>query len=202
MFQIDENQKNIDEFRRIANKLLIKKKLVVNNASYRFTEIEFYYHSTAHPDPHTYEHYLAAGKWRFHNQGLDITLRGEEGYGGVLIRGVEKIGGEEIFINGPRRVIFEITKYLNPVLELNNVFGLEDAEPENHEIFECFRHGLTEKDSKSKGDNAIDFLNAKYRFIIKPQKFDRKQFSGSEAIARSFNSSDLKYSFLGYNLKE
>lgn len=202
MFQIDENQKIVDEFSRIANNLLLSKKMVINQVSYRFTEIEFYYHSSIHPDPYTHEHSLEAGKWRFHNQGLDITLKGKEGYGGILIRGIEKSGDKKTYINGPRRVIFEITKYLNPVHELNNVFGIEDADSENHDIFECFRQGLKENDSKPTDNNTIDFLNAKYRFITKPQKFDRKQFSGSEAIARCFRDSDLKYRFLGYKLKK
>jgi hypothetical protein len=201
MFHIDENQRIDVEFRRIANTLLLKKKLVVNEIKYRLTEIEFYYHSNIHPDPYTHKHSLEAGKWRFHNQGLDISLKGNEGYGGILIRGIETNGVKKTYINGPRRVIFEFTKYLNPVQKLNNIFGIEDAEPEEHEIFECFRHGLTEKKTTLKDNCAIDFLNAKYRFIVKPQKFDRKEFSGSEAIARSFHDSDRKNRFLGYNLK-
>lgn len=76
LFFIDET-KIEHSFTSIAQMLLLNKSLKVNGAEYRFTEIEFYYYCENHKDGYTHVHNMEAGKWRFHNQGFDITLRGE-----------------------------------------------------------------------------------------------------------------------------
>ena len=192
IFQI--NEKNIEkEFDRLASLILLQKVLIVNDAHFNFTEIEFYYYSVNHKDAFTHKHDYPAGKWRFHNQGFDITLRGVSGFGGILIRGVECVDvAENKFINGPRRVLFSIMKHLKSVDNPNNIFGIKDKDKDDLPIFKTFRHGLNKPDY---------FKNANYRYIIKPQSFDKKQFEGSEKIAKNFNDKDLSYQFLGYELK-
>jgi len=198
MFQINE-EKIEKEFVRLAESILLEKQLIVNEARFNFTEIEFYFYSKTHKDAFTHEHKMEAGKWRFHNQGFDITLRGENGFGGILIRGVEFAGK---FTNGPRRVLFEVMQYLNGVTEVENKIGITDKKKENQTIFKTFRHGLNEPSTNLPCDNPDDFKNAKYRFIIKPQSFDRKQFTGSEIIAKDFKNNDLSKEFLGYEIKQ
>jgi hypothetical protein len=199
-FQINEEKKIVYEFKRLADIILLKKELIVNDKTYRFTEIEFYYYSKNHKDAFTHKHEYEAGKWRFHNQGLDITLKGKSGYGGILIRGIES--NNTRFINGPRRVMFEIMKHLNPVNQCNNTIGIKDGKYIKEEIFETIRHELNNPIQKNICDNPSKYKNANYRFIIKPQLFDKKQFSGAEKIARKFNNKDLSFQFLGYNLKK
>ncbi len=198
MFQINE-EKIEKEFIRLAESILLEKQLIVNEARFNFTEIEFYFYSKTHKDAFTHEHEMEAGKWRFHNQGFDITLRGENGFGGILIRGVEFAGK---FTNGPRRVLFEVMQYLNGVTEVENKIGIIDKKKENQTIFKTFRHGLNEPSTNLPCDNPDYFKKAKYRFIIKPQSFDRKQFTGSEIIAKDFKNSDLSKEFLGYEIKQ
>lgn len=198
------NEKNIvSEFKRLADTILLKKELIVNDKTYRFTEIEFYYYSENHKDAYTHKHEYESGRWRFHNQGLDITLKGKSGYGGVLIRGIESKDKDKnkCFINGPRRVVFEIMKHLNSVNQCNNIIGIKNCKNQKEKIFETFRHGLNNPIQKDQCDNPTKYKNANYRFIIKPQLFDRKQFSGAENIARKFNNKDLSFNFLGYDLK-
>lgn len=76
LFFIDETKIEYS-FTSIAQTLLLNKSLKVNGAEYRFTEIEFYYYCENHKDGYTHVHSMEAGKWHFHNQGFDITLRGE-----------------------------------------------------------------------------------------------------------------------------
>jgi hypothetical protein len=198
MFQI--NDQNIEkEFARLAELILLEKQLIVNEAKFNFTEIEFYFYSKTHQDSFTHQHKMEAGKWRFHNQGFDITLRSENGFGGILIRGVEFAGK---FTNGPRRVLFEVMQYLNKVTDVENKIGIIDKKRENQTIFKAFRHGLNQPSTKLRCDNPDYFKKAKYRFIIKPQSFDRKQFTGSEIIAKDFKNRDLSKEFLGYEIKQ
>ncbi|EPR71675.1 hypothetical protein [Cyclobacterium qasimii] len=199
-FQIDE--KNIEnEFERIAAQILLEKVLVVNDVHFNFTEIEFYYYSKNHQDAFTHKHSEPAGKWRFHNQGFDITLRGENGFGGILIRGVERVSTEgNTYINGPRRVLFSIMKNLNEVGNLNNNFGITDKRKDHLTIFRTFRQGLNNAIPSLACERTDYFKNKDYRFIVNPQSFDKKQFSGSEMIAKKFNNKDLSKEFLGYVL--
>lgn len=189
------NEKDIEnEFIRIAEMLLLQKGFRVNNIIARFTEIEFYYHCPNHEDKFTHVHHFEEGKWRFHNQGFDITLKGDEGYGGILIRGVNI---ENKYVNGPRRVLFELMKSLNSVNKTLNHFGLVDCDKLNEKIFRTFRHGLGE----SLGNSEF-YKNAEYRFIITPQKFIKTQFNGAEQIARNFKDKELSDEFLGYTIKK
>jgi len=202
-FEIDE--KNIErEFDRLASLLLLVKCIKVNNSRFRFTEIEFYFYCDNHQDAFTHEHNLPLKRWRFHNQGIDITLRSTTGFGGILIRGVERFNEPENttsrFINGPRRVLFEITKYLNPIDHLMNEFGLEDSDKRELKIFKTFRHGLVSPSSSLMCSSPDYYREAKYRYIVNPQYFNKTQFSGAEEIARSFNDKQLSNEFLGYNL--
>jgi len=198
MFQINEEKIEI-EFVRLAELILLEKQLIVNEARFNFTEIEFYFYTKTHQDSFTHEHKMEAGKWRFHNQGFDVTLRSENGFGGILIRGVEYAGK---FTNGPRRVLFEVMQYLNGVTEVENKIGIISKEKENLKIFNTFRHGLDKPSPNLKCDNPDYFKKAKYRFIVKPQSFDRKQFADSEVIAKGFNNSNLSKEFLGYEIKQ
>lgn len=195
--EFEINEINIDhEFERLSKLLLLEKVLVVNNEKIRFTEIEFYYYSKNHDDAFTHEHGSDAGKWRFHNQGFDITLKGESGFGGILIRGIE-IGGK--YFNGPRRVLFEIMSHLNPVNQIDNKFGLVNNEIKlDLPIFRTFRHGLNTPNSNLTCKNPAYFIGTNYRFLVDPQKFDKKQFSGAEKIAVGFKNSEQSFKFLGY----
>lgn len=97
MFAVNENN-----FDTMANLLLNKSILVINNTEWRISEIEFYYHSNIHPDNYTHkdENQKRNGEWYFHRQngksykggtykGLDISCGNENNYGGILLRSIE-----------------------------------------------------------------------------------------------------------------
>lgn len=195
---------NIDlEFEKLANQLLLQEAFIVNSQRIRFTEIEFYYYSEKHKDAFTHSHEMDSGKWRLHNQGLDITLKGDSGFGGILIRGISienRILNKTDYFNGPRRVLFEIMKHLNTVNEVKNDFGLIEIERSDLKIYKTFRHGLNTPNNELNTDEIEIFKNANYRFITNPREFKKNQFSDSEKIARSFNDKNLAFEFLGYKL--
>lgn len=188
-------------FEAIAKQLISGYALVVNEAIFRFTELEFYYFSESHPDGFTHLHSEEAGKWRFHNSGLDITLRGSAGYGGILIRGIRRYQHkEESYINGPRRVLFEIGKYLNVVTAPDNSFGIRKSDRLDIELFQTYREGLGQP---VQGCPEPDkFREARYRFLIAPHNFQPGHLAGKEKIARSFNDPEQSLRFLKYELKQ
>lgn len=150
-------------FDLIACELINKKLLAVNEMEFRFTEIEFYYyHEEYHQDKYTHDHKLEAGKWRFHNQGLDITFQGTNiSDGGILIRG---INSKDKFVNGPRKILQEIFKAFGEITQPTTI-QLKDASPLNIEVYKTFRH-LPNKESFP------EFHNKHYRYLVDPANLE------------------------------
>lgn len=168
------NEKIEESFDRIAEEILTSKAIYVNDIEFRFTEIEFYYfHEKYHPDNYTHEHLRKPGEWRFHNQGLDITFRGDEkSDGGILIRGV-LVDGE--YINGPRKIVAKIFESFDEITK-NNSFTLKNIPKQTVEILKTFRH-LPSKNIEK------DYHRKPYRYLI---DIDNLSISSSikEAIKR------------------
>ena len=80
-----------ESFDKIATQLLLGYILKVNDWEMEITEIEFYFFRYGdHEDKYTHKHSMDEGMWRYHKQGLDITLQwSKEQDGGILIRGVK-----------------------------------------------------------------------------------------------------------------
>ena len=160
-------------FDRIAEDLFTNWNLKVNGTLFTFTELEFYFFKyNIHEDNATHEHDYKEGEWRFHSQGLDITFPATEcSDGGILIRGLKS---ENEFINGPKRTLEKIFRQMNSVSEIQNQFGLIQAEKKQDvKIYKTFRHGL----SKSQ-DN--EFKNAYYRYYSDIDKWEKKHVPESE----------------------
>jgi len=91
-----------NRFYTLANKLLNDYEILKNNEAYDFLEIEFYFTNEAHEDPTVYVRKSAAGKWLFHEYGVDINFESDEmHYGGILIR---SLSNSKQIINGPFKV--------------------------------------------------------------------------------------------------
>lgn len=198
-FNIDNARDISKQFHTIANNLILNHELVVNDARFNFTEIEFYYNSDNHKDEFTHDHSMKAGRWRFHNSGFDITLKGENGHGGILIRGVERVNKikddeKDNFINGPRKVIFEIFKELNPVGDGDNFFGIVKKEIQDEDapdLYWTYRQGL---------EKEADFQKADYRCIAKRLGGKYPKVKNMEAIAKGFDDAEKAHKFLGYEM--
>lgn len=122
------------EFDRIARELMLDYELRANGHRLRLMEIEFYWRGDerpgvpSHHDPFTHAHPLQRdnfGRWYLHRQGVkpdasykggsykgvDVTFgpSGGGGYGGILIRSVQRISDGTI-IEGPCLVAEEILR--------------------------------------------------------------------------------------------
>lgn len=168
------SQKTIqNSFDRIATDLILQWQLKINNEIFSFTEIEFYFfYKGIHEDNATHKHSYDVGQWRIHSQGLDITFQSSDiSDGGILIRGLKS---EKGYVNGPRRVLETIFKNFNPVIDLQQQFGLIPKPTGNSiEIFKTVRHGLSNTQENS-------FRDASYRYYIDLADWENKHVSLSE----------------------
>jgi len=77
-------------FDSVADHLLKKCLLTIDDRIYLLSEIEFYYYNDIHPDPFVHRHpnQLQTGPWYFHNVRQDLTFGKEGCCGGISIRGI------------------------------------------------------------------------------------------------------------------
>lgn len=162
IFTVDKN--NVESsFDRIAKDLLLRKSLFVNQVEIQFTEIEFYYYcQEVHEDNYTHRHMREAGQWRFHNQGIDITFKGDElSDGGILIRGISTNGR---YVNGPLKSLRVIFERFGDISARTEMF-LADGENRNKEIIKTSRH----LPNKVVHD---EFQLKPYRYLVDIEKLD------------------------------
>jgi hypothetical protein len=107
------------QFDTVADELLNRFLLMVAGKGYRLFEIEFYYHSSIHPDPFVHRHpqQLTRGRWYFHKKGaiyrsgiyrgFDLSFGDEDSksYGGILIRGIVDPEDQKDYIYGPAKCV-------------------------------------------------------------------------------------------------
>lgn len=162
------------DFDRIANDLMNNWVLAVNETHYRLTEIEFYCKSVLSDgpinDPYTHGHaeQLKSNTWYFHGSGLDLTFGTPDYYGGILIRGLQRIKDEK-HISGPLNSITEIFSSFENCEKKKFDFGLFEAKEYNWKILNSIkapRVGLNPK---------IDSNSHKklFRYLIFPKETNR-----------------------------
>ena len=164
-------------FERISKELLNNYSIRINDFIFHFTEIEFYYYYKGiHEDENTHEHNLPFGKWRCHNQGLDITFESTNiSDGGILIRGIKQINPflEEPYINGSRRVLFKLFECMKDVFTTNSGLFIEKLpNPLNQEIYRTSRQGIKQD----------TYINSKYRYFTEQKNWTRKQILSSDKV--------------------
>lgn len=137
-------------FEKIAKKLLNNYHIKKGEEEYYFMHIEFYFCNKNHLDIITYPRKLDAGKWFFHQSGVDLTFNSSyEGhekaintssdfyYGGILIRDIVKRSDMEKKFGGPYKCEWELFDFLEafsptsqvPYLEKNSQsFGINIEE--------------------------------------------------------------------------
>ena len=182
--KLDLTIDNLDingSFERIANELLNKWILEVNNSKYRIAEIEFYLKSGQHNDTYTHGHELqkTTGNWYFHGSGIDLTFGTSESYGGILIRAIYNILDNK-YIHGPLNTVTELFSNLGTAYSSSFQFGLTPDTNGllNYErVFKAPRVGLNpEKDKES--------FNQNYRFLIMPKQKHLDKTSIAEAMRK------------------
>jgi hypothetical protein len=203
MNALDLDYETLDEssFEHIAEILLNKSVLVVNDNYYRIVEIEFYLKNEQHPDEYVHcdDDQLLYGTYYFHKfkngtykggtfKGMDITLGDEDTstYFGVLIRSLYDIANDMI-IEGPCNVVncilhkyecenlreFSGDENLN-IFENDHEFVIKNNKKLSKEtIYKNHRVGLSDK--------YPDYQYSHYRYLIFKNRI-RKQKTGLEEI--------------------
>ncbi len=85
---------------------LLMKNFVIEKGSerYEIVETEFYLYTAEHPDVITYPRAIGAGRWYFHQSGVDLTFESTaERFGGILIRGLRDTADPSHQIFGPMK---------------------------------------------------------------------------------------------------
>ncbi len=177
----------------LAGFLLNNVDFVVNGASYRFAELETYYHGPGHFDlfSHRDPVQLENGRWYFHRtggeyrggsfKGLDFAFGDGTAHFGILIRAM--LGADGTVLDGPCVTvdhILERTKAkdvatLDSLIAGRKVWDMtspicirENAEPRAATVYRCSRVGLSLKKAKGKED-APRFVGLPYRFLTEPR---------------------------------
>jgi len=169
----------IQSFERISNELLNNYSLVINNITFLFTEIEFYYyHSVNHKDKNTHRHDYQEGRWRFHGSGLDITFKSNikentnpEFYGGILIRGLKQIDPTITcpYVNGPLRSLVKIFHCMNNVTSCNSgLILLKRHDSLQRKIHKTSRHGV----------GPSPYEKSDYRYFTEQKEWNNNQWDG------------------------
>lgn len=192
----------IEAFESIAQDILTSYVIQKGDVKYRLTDIEFYLYHDGHQDIITYPRISPAGSWFFHASGVDITFESDvffpkhskkprlttnAFFGGILIRGIEKIiprGKNEPF-KGPMLSCDELFDQFDAFGNVQNFPKVVPCKPMDGQVVQLkSRFGLN-PDADKKVDSILkynyvgsdidrevlvqaykDFLNAPYHYIL------------------------------------
>lgn len=181
-------------FDRIADDLINKYSLKTGKTHINFIDFEFFYKCKNHQDVYTYNHKMPIEKLRAHKYGVDISLGfGDNGYGGILLRGIEMVNKKErVYIYKPH-----ITRELFNALSTNSKYNFVKKNEQIKEYIKTIRIlGNADTENKRK------FKNAKYRYIVLCKRF-WKDIKWKENLMRNSNLSEKEIKkFMGYTIKK
>ena len=199
------NETTISEsFSKIANDLIVNKKLKINDSVFAFIDLEFYYHHPKHKDTYAagVAHTRAPGQLEMHRYGVDLSLGPKndedknQGFGGILIRGLYCVDSKEVIEKS--RVTRIMFNTLQAGADFSNRISIVDGKSEWTEYFTSIRVNLGKEEGE---ENADHFKKKKYRFLAKHKEVFKK-YKGKEALFRKSNLNDNEIeSLLGYRLK-
>lgn len=213
-------------FTRIAEVLLNRTVLVVNGASHRLIEIEFYYNITGHADDFAHSHPLQAlsGRWYFHRtgesyrggsfKGLDLALGDGVGYGGVLLRGLEKPDGT--IIDGPSLLVDYLLKTTRhtSIVDLDAAIAdklawdhrqplmLREADLTPRELLRTARIGLSwKRRTELANEPNRHFLVRRYRYLSQPARTAKGKLQTVLALLADGFSPEAIHTMTGSSVK-
>ena len=189
-------------FEDIATDLLTSYVIQKGEVKYRLTDIEFYLYHDGNKDIITYPRISPAGSWFFHSSGVDITFESDvyfpkhskkprlttnAFFGGILIRGIEKIvtAGKNEPFKGPMLSCDELFDQFDAFGNVQNFPKLVPCKPMDGQVVQLkSRFGLN-PDADKKVDSILkynyagsdidrevlvqsykDFLDAPYHYIL------------------------------------
>jgi len=150
---------------------------------YLITEIEFYFYSQQHSDPYTHRdnEQLTVCKWYFNGMGLDLTFGNKEFeiYGGILIRGIKKLGESPKYIDGPSKVLKELFSCMEDAFTAGNGICLIEL-PSDQILGLSENHRAKRIGLPQKKEDTNNYRDRKYRYIAELNK--EHKFKGKEEV--------------------
>lgn len=198
-----------DRFTALTHYLMNYLCLVITDKPYRIIETEIYYFDKDnHPDPyvHCAKEQQEAGNWYFNGAGLDITFgKGDNIYGGILIRGIKKLGNvkEPRYFSGPSNVLKEIFSNIGNIESSQTRICLQDLDQDNNKEevttpIQSVRIGLTKNETDTK-----NYAEKKYRYIVDlclEHKFKDKEKVIRQLVTGGKLTKEPANTIMGYNI--
>lgn len=191
--QAYENAQFQKEFEKIATEMFHNFTFMINGVPHRFTEVEFYLNGGNHPDDFAHDDPIQkeCGSFYFHKshgkykggsfKGMDVTFGQDGYYGGILIRGIQKLSAPRVIIDGPSLVVDHIIKSCGAtgvaelvdmmkglaVCDQDNIIHIAPAQKSGtRPVLSSARVGLTLKDFSR---DRVDYIIRYYRFFTHPK---------------------------------
>jgi 3-methyladenine DNA glycosylase Mpg len=165
-------------------------------------ECEIYYNDKTekHSDPfiHGKPEQLKSGTIYFHGFGIDLTFGDAEKniHGGILIRSVRNIEGENQYTNGPYSFVEELFCALGEIINEEKIFCIKEFKyPNEEQPIKCERYNLSKKIENDK------YRNKPYRYIIeinKENKFENRSKIITQLYKEGKLSAELVKNTLNY----
>ena len=184
-----------DWFYEIAETLMNHLCLEVGKTRYRITECEIYYNDgneiNGHADPYIHfgEEQLTLGNLYLNKAGgLDLTFGNldKKIYGGILIRGLNKIG-TNFYINQITKITEELFRSLGNIITEGNGIRLRELLADEIILDERFRSPI--KSQRVRLNEQIDiiyFSEKEYRYLIEPINLKHNYFGKSKILRSLF----------------
>lgn len=144
----------------MAGLLLQQMVLRVGARRYQVADIEFYLHSSAHPDTfiHGDAEQRQCGRWYYNRAGgVDLTFGNGTDAGGILLRGLLRLDEPGGVVYGPQNVLRELVAAQAPVWEQAGGWWLEATELRTGPVWRTERVNLKQLDSP--------YRSLPYRFL-------------------------------------
>jgi 3-methyladenine DNA glycosylase Mpg len=178
-------------FDEITNELMNHNALCIGNNQYRIVECEIYYNNKTekHSDPfiHGKPEQLKSGTIYFHGFGVDLTFGDAEKniHGGILIRSVRNVEGENQYTNGPYRFVEELFCALGEIINEEKIVCIKEFNyPTVEHPKKCERYNLSKKIEND------TYRNKPYRYIIEINKENEFEYR-SKIITQLYKEGKL-----------
>lgn len=180
-----------ERFQEIAEVLMGNYEIIKGTKSYAIVEIEFYFYSPNHQDFITYPRVTGAGRWFFHQSGVDLSfgsigveqkidrnkktvyeLNGNPCFGGILIRGIYNMANGE-YTFGPQKCVDVLWNDFNAFENINGEYPIlqksGDIIPTH--LIQCKRYiNIPEKDQIKKIHDWVSRLGLNLEDVEKYRK--------------------------------
>ncbi len=184
-------------FRAVAELLLNRVTVHVGGHPHRYTEVEFYVDGPEHGDPFTHGDPMQRelGRWYFHRTGAtyrggtykghDLTIGRADTAGGVLVRGLQRLDGDQRRVDGPSTCVDHVLALSGhggvaslagsfdravdpPAAGASPLFATVEAASRGLTVYATPRVGLSLKRGATPG--RLRFLARPYRFLTEPAR--------------------------------